>query len=248
MQDQERRKLQDLRDRRDRKNIVTHSDFLSPEEAAEAETHFRGEGDSFLLHGGFEGAEKRAAFFLPDWMDPGSFDPGEYLAAVEVRPADRGAYTHRDYLGSLMALGVRREKFGDIVVLEDRAVVLCFPEMVRYLEQNMERISRTRAACRRVPLEEVSPPQKEVEEYTATVPSLRADAVLSAAFRLSRGRAAEQIISGTFTVNHLECLKPDRQLDPGDLLGLRGHGRVRLEEVSGTSRKGRLVLRLSRER
>ena len=79
-----------------------------------------------------------------------------------------------------------------------------------------------------------------------TVASLRLDAVLGSGFSLSRGRASELIAAGRVSLNGCECLKPDRLLTQGDILSVRGQGRLILREVGGLSKKGRFYITVER--
>ena len=231
-----------------RRGYVTHTDFLRPEEADQAESYLRRRRIRFLFHGGRACAEKRAVFFLPDWMEEEDFVPGEHIAAVEILPADHKAYAHGDYLGSLMALGLRREKLGDVIVGEDRGYTVCFPELQDYLCQQLSRLSRTSALCRPISLDDLPEGEKEQEVFTVSVASLRADALVSAAFHISRTRAAEAITAGLVAAGHETLLKGDRLLGPDTVLTLRGKGRVRLVGETGQSRKGRHLVEFSREK
>jgi len=248
MDDQLLRRLEDQSALCLRRGYVTHSDLLRPEELDQAEGFLERRRIRYLVHGGRECAEKRVVFFLPDWLEEESFDPAEYLAAVEILPADKKTYAHGDYLGSLMALGLRREKLGDVIAQEDRGYTVCFQELRDYLCEQLTRLSRTSAQCRPVPLSALPDQPKEEEVFTVSVASLRADALVSAAFRISRGRAAEAIGMGLVSVGHEVLLKGDRLLPQFSVLTLRGKGRVRLLGESGQSRKGRLLVEFSREK
>lgn len=101
--------------RRCRKTVsVTHTGFLTPAEVFAIEQWAkRGADCAVLLRGGAEDAERKCAFFLPDWMEEDGFDLSEYLTAVSVE-ARFGEPGHRDYLGAALGLGVQREWIGDI--------------------------------------------------------------------------------------------------------------------------------------
>jgi len=103
------RYIADLHDRCERNCSVTGTAFLTPAEQAEAE---RAGYANMIFHGGVEGCERRAAFFLPYYMEREDFDPQEYLSAVKT-VARFAAPGHRDFLGAVLALGVRREFLGD---------------------------------------------------------------------------------------------------------------------------------------
>lgn len=231
-----------------RRSYVTHTDFLTEEEVFQTESFLKRQGIRHLMHGGRAAAEKKAAFFLPDWLEAEDFSPEEYITAVEILPGDHKAYSHGDYLGSLMSLGIRREKLGDVIADEDRGFTVCFSELADYLCQQMCRISRTSAVCRVVPLAALPEGEKPLERFTESLASLRADAVVAAAFHLSRGRAAQALAEGLVFAGHEPLLRGDRPVAEGTVLTLRGRGRVRLERETGQSRKGRILVTFSKEK
>lgn len=148
-----------------------------------------------MLHGGGEGCERRAAFFLPFYLTTEDFDPAEHLRAVHFS-APFGAPGHRDYLGAILGLGIRREWVGDILVQDHGAYVFCLPSVAPALLE-LEQVGRTgvkAAAAELAPLPWC--PERKVRPVTFTVQSARLDAVVSGMFRLSRTSAAAQIRAG----------------------------------------------------
>ena len=113
----------DKREQCRQRNIPAATDFLSPQEQAAAQRLLNALGmrEGYAFSGGYEGAERRRLVFLPDWKDA----PDEQeLAAVQARCRSGSSLTHRDFLGSLMALGLTRGKIGDILLTDDGCQVL----------------------------------------------------------------------------------------------------------------------------
>ena len=159
-----------------------------------------------------------------------------------LTPAEQYALTnwarHRDYLGAILGLGVRREWVGDILVQDHGAYVFCLPSVAPALLE-LEQVGRTGVKAAAVELAAVPVPERKVRPVTFTVQSARLDAVVSVMFRLSRTSAAAQIRAGAVHLNYAECLRPDAPVAPGDVLSLRGAGKGSVTEVGGMSRKGR---------
>ena len=234
------RRAEDLARRCEKTGSVTHSAFLTPAEQY-ALRKWRPAADcTVLFHGGVPEAERAAAFFLPDWMDPADFDPAETVRCVRVT-AHFGEPGHRDYLGSLMGLGVRREWLGDILIQDSVAHVLCLNTVEREI-LTLEKVGRCGVKTASVPLSEVLVPERKVRPVSFTVQSSRFDAVLAGLFRLSRTAAADHIRAGDASLNYAECLRPDAPVEPGDVLSLRGYGKARVAGLGGQSRKGRLFI------
>ena len=109
------------------RNIPTATDFLSPQEQAAAQRllHMLGAQDGYMFFGGYDGAERQRLFFLPDWAETPDADA---VAAVAAAWYGGEHLTHRDFLGSLMGLGLTRGTIGDILMTEGRCQVLALPK------------------------------------------------------------------------------------------------------------------------
>ena len=231
------------------RDVPAHTAFLTPGQRAAAEGLLNAWGrPKYLFWGGYEGAERTVCAFLPDWQEPEDFaaDPDGPVGAVEAVFPREVQLSHRDILGGLMALGLDREKLGDILILPGKCQVLALTELVPILLSQWESAGRARLKLRQIPLSglEVRPPEVRVIRDTVAAPRL--DAVLAAGFSLSRGKAADLIAAGRVEVNHRECLKGDHQVEEGDVLTCRGLGKCVLTEVGGPSKKGRILIVLER--
>ena len=238
-------RILDKYEQMERRNAPAATGFLSPREAAMAEAllHTAGVRTGFRFDGGYEGAERTILQFLPDWAEGGEAEL-VFLRASFRDPM--ASLTHRDLLGSLMALGVERNRVGDILVSPHSADIVAAPSLRDFFLREWESAGRTRLTVTEIGRADLLVPAAQVKVIRDTAASLRLDTVTAAAFSLSRGEAAEQIAAGRLSVNHLPCRKGDRLLSPGDLLSLRGGGRARLAEVGGPTRKGRLSIVIER--
>lgn len=227
-----------------RKNVPGATDFLSPREQELAGALLRSAGirEGFLLDGGYDGAERRRLVFLPDWA-------GEDAGGLAfLRAAFRGpeSPTHRDILGSLMALGAARGKVGDILVSPRSADIVIAPSLRDFFLREWTGAGRARLAVTEIAREELLLPEVRVKEIRTTVSSPRLDAVVGEAFSLSRGRAAEAIRAGRVSLEHMPCDKPDRPVGEGAVLAVRGLGRARVKTLGELTKKGRRVLVIER--
>ena len=184
--------------------------------------------------------------FLPDWLDPedaGRQSPIRCLRAVFRTDS---ALTHRDFLGSLMGMGVVREKLGDILVGPDSADLLVLDTVADFLLAGWNSAGRAKLTVTEIDPEHLHIPEACCQELRDTVSSLRLDAVVSAGLKMARGKAAELIASGRVQVNWRECTKPDKALSAGDTVSARGFGKFELTEIGGTTKKGRTAITLKR--
>ena len=238
-------RILDKLDQSEKRSAPVCTDFLTPQEQARAAELLRlAEAQAPCFSGGYDGAERKMLLFLPDWMEPESaVFPLRYLRA-SFRPEYK--LTHRDILGSLMGLGIVREKVGDLLVGESGCDLVVAESVADFLLQNWTGAGRANLSVGEVRADCLHIPAQRCEEVRDTVSALRLDAVAAAGFRLSRGKAAALIESGKVEVNWRECMKPDRQLAQGDTVTARGLGKLTLAQVGGVTRKGRISLVIQR--
>lgn len=232
-----RKRLGELAERSERTGCC-FTDFLTPPEADWASAAARKCGVECSLFGGYEDAERRMARFGDD-------EQPFPIGAVMVTWRHQTAPTHRDLLGSVMALGMTRGQIGDIVLEAERAFVFAHSRMVEQLMDTLATAGRTRLSLERLAeLPELAP--VEGTEVRGTVSSLRLDAVLSDGFGLSRATAAELIVAGQAKLCHLPTERPDARVREGDAISLRGYGRLVLVAVGQPTKKGRIPITLTR--
>lgn len=213
------------------------SAFLSEAEAVLAEKYLRWCGNTnYLLYGGYGGAQRVVLGVFPGFSEP---DPKEFpIAAVRFFGRAVGGLSHRDYLGSLMALGITRSSVGDIICSEEEAFALLLPAAAD-MALGIEKIGR---AGVKTELADTSGLERNdsFAEISGTVASLRLDSVLGTALRLSREKACRLIRSGSVSVNHAVTESVSEILSEGDVLSVRGFGRFILDTVGGRTSKDRL--------
>lgn len=231
--------IEDRRNRCESRNILTTTSFLSMAEQTLAEdSHLLGSCGRFF--GGAEDAERRIIVFLPDYLEEIPRGEDCPLCVLKVSyPKGPRPLGHRDYLGSLLSLGVGRAVAGDIYVHETGADIVILREMADFFLQNYCQAGHISLSCSVSPIEELEPGIIKTEEFRDTVASPRLDSVAASCFKISRGSAQEAIKSGLVFVNNRQILKPDYLLSEGDRLVLRGKGKAILKSIGGKSRKDR---------
>ena len=235
------------------RGMITHTTFLDLHQRsllARIERERNAEVQMFY-HGGFPEAERVCAVFVPKFY--GVSDLRAYFAGnpdddpLCLLRADKDAFStlsHRDYLGALMGLSVKRELFGDSLPDDGGAYLVCLKSIRPFLLENFRSAGRATLTLRAASFGDLQTPTVKTKDVFASVPSLRLDCVLAAAFHLSRAGAEQAIKAGLVFVNAVQTDKTDRRLAPGDVLVLRGKGKCRLLEETGQSKKGRLHLTL----
>lgn len=225
------------------RNIMTSTAFLDMRQRTVVENHLRGRGFRMVFDGGYDDAERTVLIFLPDYIEEYDAEEDSPLAVIRAS-IDKKAkpLTHRDYLGALMGLGIKRECIGDILVRDDGADIAVLEEIKDFLLLNLVQAGKTSLSVSEAAVSDIKLPEQKVKTRTDTVASLRLDNVLPTAFGGSRTTAVSAIKAGLVFVNNLQVMKSDFRLKEGDKITLRGKGKAVLSEVGGETRKNRIYI------
>ncbi|KIQ95818.1 photosystem II S4 domain protein [Anoxybacillus thermarum] len=213
------------------------TDFLTPREQQIVRSIVGNHDEVHVaFFGGSSSVERKRALLYPPYLQPNEDDFQLSLFSVRY-PKKFVTLGHRDVLGALLSLGVKREKFGDIVIVEDVIQFVVAKEIASFVKMNVTSIGKAKVLLEEQPLSKLLDVKEEWEEETLTVSSLRLDAILAQCFRISRQKAQALIEQSFAKVNwktvdqaHMECRE-------GDLLSLRGYGRCRLQTIAGQTKK-----------
>ena len=240
------RHIEDLARTAQSRGIARYSGFLSDreQELARAALGRAGLEEGFRFDGGWPEAERRILCLEPEYSYPEN-----PICCVQLQcRAQAGAAlpAHKDYLGSLMGLELRREALGDIVLPADTpgtAYVFALETAGELICRELLQVGRTEVTTTLLSLDEVPEfPQAERKTQTATVSSLRLDAVLAAMLHCSRGQACEWIAAGRVEINHLPAESAHAPVYEGDVFTVRGKGRFGLTALPGKSKKDRSII------
>lgn len=188
--------------------------------------------------GGYDYAERTIFTARPDFLKEIS-DDDIPIKVIEITGRDISNLSHRDYLGSILGLGIKREKVGDIIVLEDKGMVFVLSDIAEYILNNLTKIGRVGIKARIKEICEAETPPPKFKEVNGTVSSLRLDCILSLALSVSRSIANNLISGKKVFVNWRLEIRSDFILDTGDMISVRGFGRFRIKSLNDFSRKNR---------
>lgn len=229
----------------ERKNIPANSAFLSLREQ-ELVRRLMGE-DGCIFFGGFPGAERRLACYLPDYLEEDTLcEEDGPVACIRATYYEKDKLSHRDFLGSLMGSGVKRETIGDICVGIGQTDFFVTREIALYIVQNLVSAGRTALHVEQIPLSDAVIPEPETVVRKDTLASLRLDSVMGAGFRISRSLAVQHILSGAVAIDGIPTEKPDRNVTEGAVVSCRGFGKIRLTLVKGQTKKGRIAVEIEK--
>ena len=247
-------KLDDLQRRADGGSVV-HSAFLTPSEAYKAEKYFEAKGnkDRICFFGGYFCAQRKQIFLLPEYIADASYENNvfemiddelkESIIALKIKGSGFRKLSHRDYLGSILALGIERSTIGDICVLDDSsAIVFCVFEIENYLCAELDSIGNDKVKIERVEVDRDMPSTQKYQAFTDTVASERLDCVVASIFNLSREKAQNLIKGGAVEYNYETASKIDEKTSAGDIISARGFGKFIIRDISQATKKGRIRL------
>lgn len=222
------------------------SDFLSPPEWMEVQQRFRGLTEVQLVAwGGYPQAERQRVVVARSELPLTS----EQVALTVLAIAGNFLFdtaSHRDFLGAILSTGIVREKVGDILVLGERgAQAIVAPDIATFLELNLTQVRSVPVKTQVIALDELKVSAPRHKELTTVEASLRLDAIASAGFGLSRSKMAELIAAGEVRVNWKTVTQASTPLKSGDLVAIRGKGRLTVGEIAVT-KKARYRVQLSR--
>lgn len=215
--------------------------FLSAEEAVLAQKILKGIKVEYCFFGGYEDADRVMLGCFPEWDEERKFP----IIPLTVTFRKSDSLTHRDFLGSLMGLGLKRETVGDILIEEGRGVIFLTDETAGYVISQLEKIGRVGVEIKKgfsLPLPQAS----RLQDFSETIPSSRLDAVVSAVAKLSRSDAAEKIEAGLVAVNSVVCEKVTKSVFAGDIISIRSKGKYVIDSLEDKTRKGRFILKFKK--
>lgn len=214
--------------------------FLDERERALAEGQLRRiPAVTSIFWGGFAEAERTLLGVFPDYFEPDTvLFP---LVGLTFRYREEAALSHRDFLGTMLGKGVRREKIGDILCMSGRTVAFVGEDVASFLSQQVEKVGGEGVTVT-LGFDGDLLPKRQYRDIHMTVASPRLDNVVKALTGLSREKAAETVETGLVSLNHLLCQAVSKTVCEGDSLSIRGFGRFRVISLSTRTKKERFML------
>lgn len=217
---------------------VQVTNFLDPAELAELSATIR--YVEHVAYGGFDDSERKVLFIGTENVDDNS-----QLAVVRIEATNK--LSHRSVLGSLLGLGLKREMLGDIVIKENICDIVIVRSILEFVLTNVKYVGREKVKVQEVQIADIMVPEDTSKEIRTTVSSLRIDSVISAGFGISREQSANLVKGECVKINHVVTTGTAKSVKLGDLISVRGKGRLEVTEVVGQSRSGRVKIVLKKK-
>lgn len=229
------------------KHMMMRTDFLDPRQAYILSTLANRNVDvAFRLDGGYGEAERKRAVIAPDYMRLEEEDMEICVLSVSSDDARIHTLEHGDYMGAILGLGIKRDKTGDIHVLESGCHCLVTEDIASFLDLHLQQVHRVKVTTQILPLSELQIAVSEKQEMNLSVASLRLDGIASDVFRLSRAKVLIPIKAGRLRVNWKVEEDPGTHLKEGDIVSLQGFGRFQVIAMEGISKSGRSRVKIAK--
>lgn len=224
------------------RNFASYAtDFLDPREQQIVHSIIgtTKEEIKFSLFGGFEQSERKQAILAPYYeeLNEGDF---EIVLLEATFPKKFMKLEHRDVLGAFMSMGIERKKLGDIIIADGIFQLFVSKDISTYVQMNLTQIKQASIQFKQKAFADVIKNKEAWAEQNQTVSSLRLDVLVKEIYRLSRKDAGQLIKNNRVKVNFTEVDDPSVQLIENDLISVRGHGRSKLVEIDGMTRKSKI--------
>ena len=225
------------------KNKIQTTDFLDMSEQKLVERYLKSQKiNNYVLSGGYENAERKILIIYPEKIEDilDRIDLNEYINIIRINlPNDvKGKYSHRNYLGGIIKLGIERNKIGDILVDDNGADIIVLPEMKKFLLNNLPALTRfNKAKVEQISLEQLRKVEIKTKLEKITVSSMRLDNIVSEIVKCSRGKAIDILEQERVLVNYEIYTKPSKEIKENDIITIRGKGRFVIKNIARKYKK-----------
>ncbi|CDA91506.1 putative uncharacterized protein [Ruminococcus sp. CAG:563] len=222
-------------------NYISNTNFLDIYQQSKAIQYLQKFHIKHELYGGFEDSERRIVIFLPDYADENFLSECGDMPIVPLR-IDKDNFStlsHRDYLGAIMGLGIKREMLGDILIDDKGCTTAAVKSVAKYLCENLISVGRGTVHTHIPESFDTVKIEEKFETKRCFVSSMRSDSVVSSCFSFSRSEAVRRISAGEVYINGVQITKIDFKVPFSSKIVVRGKGKVLITEDDGITKKGR---------
>ena len=233
-----KKRLVELYERAERSSYYTYTDFLGLMEQS-----LLGEALGFAKYrafGGAEGAERVVVRFGDE--DDIGYDEPFPISILKISPKSQkfaDKLSHRDFLGSLMNLGIERRCLGDIAIIDNGGYLFCLSDIADYISESLTRIKHTEVTVSKID----TIPSGELyktERRTVQASGERLDAIIAKVFSLSRDDAQRLFAKRLVFLSGREVDSVSKAPKADEVVSVRGYGRFIYRGVQSLSKKGKL--------
>lgn len=238
----------------EKRNTVECTDFLDLKQKSMLENILKAlKYTNYRIYGGYENSERTVIIIYPEKLEEvfenEQYDYNNIIQVIRIiLPNEmRGKYNHRDYLGAVIKVGMKREKVGDILVDINGADLIVKKDTIKYLKTSLGELTRfSKSNIEEVDIKQLNVTPQKVELINIIIPSMRADSIVSELIKTSRSKVIEIINSERVFVNCEIVTKNSRILKENDMITVRGKGRFKIKQILNYTKKGNIVLEVEK--
>lgn len=221
---------------------IKTTEFLNPFEVKNAIDILNSEQDlKYKVDGGYINAERRLIYIFPYYIEEEDIQNNLRVIQIEGNFKFK-SISHRDYLGALLNLGIKREKIGDIIIHDDFCQVIVSEDICDFIIINLEKVSRNKVKVKEITVKDIVESKQSFKEISFTVSSLRIDSIISGIYNLSRNESLKLIKGEKINVDYEKIISASREIKSNSLISVRGYGRA-IVEIGDFTKKGRIKVR-----
>lgn len=222
-----------------KKHIEKETDFLNVYELKEAKAVLNSFEDiKYKIYKGYEKSYYGVIYIYPYYIDDKDLE--EPIKIIKISGNFKfKKLSHRDYLGSLLSLGIKREKIGDILVNKDCAYIIAKEEITSYIMNNLNNVNQNKVNLKEVNYKEVVFNGYDFKEEMLVISSLRLDLIISKVYNISRTKSLNIIKNEHVKIDFKVESNNSNTLEEKNLISVRNYGRFILKSIEGSTRKGK---------
>lgn len=237
-----------------KRNTVEHTDFLDMRQRQLLEkVLYDIKFNNYVATGGYKSAERTSIIIYPTKLEEifkqGRFDYNSIFSVIRIKLPNelKGIYSHRNYLGGIIKIGMKREKVGDILTSKDGADLIVLKDSEKYIEEGLKQLTRfSKAEFINLDIDKLNVEEPKTEILNIIIPSMRIDSIVSEMIRTSRAKATGIIKEERVFLNHELILKGSKEVKTGDIITVRGKGRFKIGNILNNTKKGNLVVEIEK--
>ncbi len=219
------------------------TDFLNPHEIKNAISILNSYSDiKYFVDGGYQEAERSKIFIFPYYMEYEDLDISLKFIKIEGN-FKFTSISHKDYLGSLLGLGIKREKVGDILIHDNFCQVVVSDDICDFIIFNLGKVARNNVSVYEIKKEELSYKSPNYKDVSFTVSSERLDCIISGIYNISRQESEKYIKADRVYVDYEKIDSISKKIENNSLISVRGKGRAKIEEIGNITKKGKIKVK-----
>ena len=230
------------------KNKITYTDFLNISEISVAKSVLKEEKiQNYIIYGGKEETDRSLLIFFPEKFSKEMVEKnfGKIFEVIRIKLPNNITYEHREFLSGIMKLGIKREKFGDIIVTDFGADIIVLSEISKILSNDLKTLTRFRKSEITIQsIKELSLIENEFESLNIIVSSIRLDNFVAELAKCSRNNSEEIINEGRVFLNSINEFKASKKININDIITIRGKGKFIFDGIEKETRSGRYLLNM----